>query len=175
MSEPAHIRYKQSGDLEDLASLYLPYKQRVFRMCMHYLKSAQDSEDAVVDIFLELKDKVLKYDIENFPSWLHSLVRNHCLKKLRTKARLIIVDENSAPERVESEYEKDQLDEWLEQLPDAIDGLDERQRWCIVLFYLHGKSYKEIEQLMHYSPMEVKSAIQNGKVKLRKILEENDK
>ncbi len=139
-------------------------------MCMHYLKNAQDSEDAVVDIFLELRDKLRQHQVENFPAWLHTVVRNHCLKKLRKKARMWTVDESLLPELVESAYERDHIDELLDRLPPAIDDLDEKQRWCIVLFYLHGKSYREIEQEMGYSAMEVKSAIQNGKVKLKKIL-----
>jgi RNA polymerase sigma-70 factor, ECF subfamily len=162
--------YRESQNLKHLVELFKPFEKGVFRMCMHYLKHTQDSEDAVVDIFLELKDKVLKYDIQNFPAWLHTLVRNHCLKKLKAKARILLVEGNIPDEHVESEENTDQLDRMLVALPAAIDELDERQRWCIVLFYLHGKSYKEIESLRDCSAMEVKSAIQNGKIKLKKIL-----
>lgn len=165
------LKYRTTKNLNDLAELYRPYRQRVFRMCMHYLKHAQDSEDAVVDIFIELRDKLLKYDIENFNAWLYTLTRNHCLKKLRSKGREILMDEFFSKDLVESEWEEDHIDRWLERLPDAIESLDEKQRWCIILFYLHGKSYKEIEMERDYTPMEVKSAIQNGKIKLKKILE----
>ncbi|RLD22048.1 MAG: hypothetical protein DRI69_02325 [Bacteroidetes bacterium] len=169
--EPNHLAtYRKSQNLKHLAELFKPYELRVFRMCMHYLKHTQDSEDAVVDIFLELKDKVLKYDIQNFPAWLHTLVRNHCLKKLNAKARILLLEENIPTQLMESTDTTDQIDRLLEALPEAIDELDERQRWCIVLFYLHGRSYKEIEKLRHCSSMEVKSAIQNGKIKLKKIL-----
>ncbi len=169
--EPNHLAtYRKSQKLRHLVELYKPYEKRVFRMCMHYLKHTQDSEDAVVDIFLELKEKTLKYDIQNFPAWLHTLVRNHCLKKLKVKARKLLLEENIPTKLVESTDTTDQIDRLLEALPEAIDALEERQRWCIVLFYLHGKSYKEIEKLQECSPMEVKSAIQNGKIKLKKIL-----
>ena len=163
--------YRKSGDIKFLAQAYSCFQADVFRMCMYYLKHAQDSEDAVVNIFLEIRDKYLKYEIENFPGWLHTLTRNHCLKRIKAKARLWVVDESFLPELVESEYESDHIDRWLSELPEAIDALDTKQRWCIVLFYLHGKSYQEIEQEMGYTNMEVKSAIQNGKIKLRKILE----
>lgn len=168
--ESEHLKaYRNSHDLKKLVQLYKPYELNVLRMCMHYLKHAQDSEDAVVDIFLELKDKVLKYDIQNFPAWLHTLTRNHCLKKLKSKARILLLEETISKELVEFEESTDQLGRILEALPAAIDELEERQRWCIVLFYLHGKSYKEIELLRDCSAMEVKSATQNGKIKLRKF------
>ena len=165
------LKYRATNDLNYLVELYQPYQQKVFRMCMHYLKHAHDSEDAVVDIFIELKDKLLKYDVDNFPAWLHTLVRNHCLKKLRKKGRILLTEDFFSAGLVESEWEEDQIDRWLERLPDAIESLDDKQRWCIVLFYLHGKSYREIEAECNFSSMEVKSAIQNGKIKLKKILE----
>jgi RNA polymerase sigma-70 factor (ECF subfamily) len=162
--------YRRSHNLKDLMSLYKPYQQRVFRMSMHYLKNMGDSEDAVVDIFLELKEQLLKHEVENFPAWLHSVVRNHCLKKLQKKARSMLAEVEFAPLRMESDRINDLSDRMLELLPRAIDNLSERQRWCIVLFYLQGKSYHEIEVLKGYTNMEVKSAIQNGKIQLEKYL-----
>ena len=173
MKDSALTRYQQTRDLQYLAELYEPYRIKVFRMCMYYLKHAQDSEDAVVDIFLELKEKLLKYDVGNFDSWLHTLTRNYCLKKLRSKSSRIIDEDFFRLQNVDSQGSEDQVDEWLEKLPAAIDQLGDRQRWCIVLFYLHGKSYREIETQMNFSAMEVKSAIQNGKIKLKKLLESN--
>lgn len=86
---------------------------------------------------------------------------------------MLLQDENNVPEHVESDEDVNQVDRLLEALPAAIDELDERQRWCIVLFYLHGKTYKEIETLRNCTAMEVKSAIQNGKIKLKKMLSNN--
>ena len=83
---------------------------------------------------------------------------------------MLLIEENLITVRVEIEEESNQVNRLLEVLPAVIDELDERQRWCIVLFYLHGKSYKEIETLMNCTAMEVKSAIQNGKIKLKKML-----
>ena len=165
------VKYRQSGDLRDLASLYKPYQQRIFRMCMHYLKDAGESEDAVVDIFLELKEALLRHEVQNFSSWLHSVVRNHCLKKLQKNARRMLAEAEFAPALVEFAEVEDQTNTLLGILPDAIDSLSERQRWCIVLFYLQGKSYREIEVLKGYTGMEVKSAIQNGKIQLKKLIE----
>ncbi|MDX1410246.1 MAG: sigma-70 family RNA polymerase sigma factor [Saprospiraceae bacterium] len=165
--------YRESQDLSVLESLYRPFLPKVFRQCMHYLKHEQDSEDAVVDIFLELREKLLRYEVQNFPAWLHTVARNHCLKRLRNSGRILLTETFSEPGFMESGFETDQIDDYLARLPDAIDHLEERQRWCIVLFYLQGKSYREIESLMGYSPMEVKSGIQNGRIKLKKHLEDD--
>ena len=162
--------YQQSGDLNVLKDLYTPYQAKVLRLCMHYLKNAAVAEDAVVDIFLEIKDKIPKYQIDNFPAWLHTVARNHCLKLLRQNARQISAELRALEQKVEFHQEEHHMDVLLEQLPEAIDALEERQRRCIVLHYLHKKSYKEIEQISGYTAMEVKSGIQHGKRKLKKIL-----
>ncbi|MDX1476321.1 MAG: sigma-70 family RNA polymerase sigma factor [Saprospiraceae bacterium] len=163
--------YRASRDIQILGQIYKPFLPRVFRLCMHYLKHEQDSEDAAVDIFLELRGKLLKHEVQHFPAWLHTLARNHCLKKLRGKGRILLTSTFSDPERVESQPETDHLDEYLERLPDVIEMLEDRQRRCIVLFYLQGRSYKEIASLTGYSAMEVKSGIQNGRIKLKKMLD----
>lgn len=167
-----HINtYKSSGDLEVLSLIYQQYTRKVFRVCMHYLKNVQDSEDAVVDIFLELREKLRKHDVRNFSSWLHTVTRNHCLKKLRGKGKLLLRDTFSEEDHVELQEDMDQLDELIAKLPDAMSRLDVRQQRCIEMFYLQGKSYKEIVSSTGYSPMEVKSGLQNGKIKLKKLLE----
>ncbi len=138
---------------------------------MHYLKNAKDSEDACVDIYLELKAKLLTHEIRNFPGWLYRVCQNHCLKKLRKKSKVIFEELNFSHEKVESETSGDHYDRFLELLPSCIDELSEDQRQCIVLFYLHGKSYKEIEEMKGFDFKKIKSSIQHGKKQLKKKLQ----
>ena len=164
-------KYRKERRLGDLVVLYSRYESVVFRVCMKILKNAHDSEDATVDVFLELKDKIYNYKIKNFPAWLYRVVQNHCFKKLRKKGVKIIREVNSSDEKVESTSNEDHIEKMLQLLPNAIDELSEEQRWCIVLFYLHGKTYKEIEHLKGYSFNLIKSSIQHGKKNLKKKIE----
>lgn len=166
------LAYKKSRDLQVLQKLYLSYQPYLFRQCMSILKHPQDSEDACVEIFLILKDKLLAHDVEYFPSWLFMVTRNHCLKKLRSKGKMIFESEENILDKGEIEEKQDHIDEYLHNLPEAIDQLEETQRKCIVFFFLHGKSYKEIEQLFGFPFNKIKSSIQNGKKNLRKIIME---
>ena len=61
-----------------------------------------------------------------------------------------------------------------EQLKQAINSLDEHQRICIELFYLHNKRYTAIAELTDYSILQVKSYIQNGKRNLKNYLINNN-
>ena len=53
------------------------------------------------------------------------------------------------------------------KLPEAIKKLNEEQRICIELFYLHEKSYKEVADTTNFTLNQVKSFIQNGKRNLK--------
>ncbi len=141
---------------------------------MGILKHAQDSEDACVEIFLILKEKLLTHKVEYFPSWLYMVSKNHCLKKLRKKGRLIFEDEGKIVDKGEILEKEDHIDEYLEKLPDAIDQLESSQKKCIVLFFLHGKSYKEIEEIEGYPFKKIKSSIQHGKKNLLKIMTQDE-
>lgn len=163
--------FQTSGDQKVLKQLFEIHKQKIFRLCMHYLKNATEAEDATVDIYLQLNDKLRKTNISNFSSWLYVVCKNHALKKLAFKSRVLLAEETFLSIGVKSNGSEDHINELLEMLPDAVDQLSVDQRWCIVLFYLHNKSYKEIEQIRGYDFNKVKSSIMHGKKNLLKILE----
>jgi RNA polymerase sigma-70 factor (ECF subfamily) len=66
---------------------------------------------------------------------------------------------------------KEEYDESiLISLHQALAALKEKQKVCVELMYLEGKSYQEISEMTGYSLKEVKSYIQNGKRNLRNML-----
>ena len=72
-------KYRQQSDMQALGQLYDRYLELTYGVCLKYLKSASRAEDAVMHIFEELSEKVLKHDIKQFRSWLYVLAKNHCL------------------------------------------------------------------------------------------------
>ena len=163
-------QYKSTRDLAVLANLFKRYDQKLFRTCMKYLKHAADSEDACVDMFLLVREQLLRYDVENFGAWLYTLCRNHCIKKLKERAKSWTGENILVVEDVNNGQSETHKEKWLEKLPEAIDELSEEQRSCVILFYLHGKSYKEVSAIKGYTTNQVRSYIQHGKIKLKKLL-----
>ena len=88
--------FKESGDLNILAELYKRYMELVYAVSLKYLKDSEASKDVVMEVFEELIHKLKKHDVVNFKSWLYTLVKNHCLMKLRILSRhkSVILDEN---------------------------------------------------------------------------------
>lgn len=160
--------------------LFNRYSHLVFGVCMKYLKNEDESKDAVMQIFENLLDVLKKQEVENFRSWLYTVSKNHCLIILRKQKSTENVRagyfEKIHTEIMESQdvyhqYNKTDLNEKLPYLQPAIEKLNDEQRKCIELLYLHDKSYQEVSSLTGYSLKQVKSYVQNGKRNLRNYLE----
>lgn len=172
-------RYKQSGEVYYVGILFQRYTHLLLGICLKYLKNEEDSKDAVMDIFEQITVALLKHEVANFKSWLHTLTRNHCLMKLRKPEmkRLITqevaeLDENLIMENAEAEHliNEEEREAQLRHLPAALNQLNAEQKACIELFYLQSKSYQEVAEATGYSLNQVKSYIQNGKRNLKIIL-----
>jgi RNA polymerase sigma factor (sigma-70 family) len=80
----------------------------------------------------------------------------HIPDELKEQHSKVVPDEDDSEQR----REKENL---LQRIEDALQTLNEEQRKCVILFYLHKKSYTEITEATGYSLLQVKSFIQNGK------------
>ncbi|MCH5327460.1 MAG: sigma-70 family RNA polymerase sigma factor [Coprobacter sp.] len=171
-------RYLRSGETEYFGILYDRYIPLVYGVCLKYLRSAEDAEDAVMQLFEELTVKVRQYEIDRFRTWLYSVVRNHCLQLLRREEREIPVDWAAFP--ADSDEFLDLLgeegdEEQLRALHHCLDRLPEEQRISIRAFFLAQKSYAEIADETGYVLKSVKSYIQNGKRNLKLCIEKTTK
>ena len=166
-------RYKKSGDVNLVGELYKRHTVFAFGVCMKYLKDEDECHDAVMQIFEKLMVDLKKHEVENFRAWLHTVTRNHCLMYLRSRKKFedkqIPLEDNlnagmESAHDVHPEVEKEQMLQYMEE---ALDGLNDKQRLCVDLFYLKQKSYEEVASETGFSMNEVKSFIQNGKRNLK--------
>ena len=162
--------FKESGDLNILAELYKRYMELVYAVSLKYLKDSEASKDVVMEVFEELIHKLKKHDVVNFKSWLYTLVKNHCLMKLRILSRhkSVILDENGM--HLQEELHQDDVNEkeWqLQRMSDCIQKLAAEQKLTVELFYLQQKCYREISTITGLDWNKVRSLIQNGRRNLK--------
>ncbi|HEX7365753.1 MAG TPA: sigma-70 family RNA polymerase sigma factor [Pelobium sp.] len=162
--------YKTSGDLQVLGNLYKNYMPLVYGLCLKYLQNAEQSQDAVMQIFEELIDKLRNHDVKNFKSWLYVLSRNFCLMELRKNKKVNIV--NIEDTFVESAAllhhdDNDTKENRLLLMEACLETLVDEQRKTLQLFYLEQKCYTEVADKTGYELKKVKSYIQNGKRNLK--------
>ena len=171
-------QYLRSGDAEYFGILYNRYIPLVYGLCLKYLRAPEDAEDAVMQLFEELSDKVKHYEISNFKTWLYSVAKNHCLQLLRRDAREFLADWNTLVAE-SGEFldllEEEGDEEQLKALHHCLDRLPEEQRVSVCEFFLSEKSYAEIAEQTGYLLKSVKSYIQNGKRNLKLCIEKTTK
>jgi RNA polymerase sigma-70 factor (ECF subfamily) len=162
--------YRQSSDLTILARLYQRYLDLLYGVCLKYLGEREAARDAVMEIFEELSQKLLKHEVTHFKGWLYTLARNHCLMQLRSSGRVKIHPFD--PELMQTADDWHLMDKMeqearLDRLSSCIEALSAEQRTAVRLFYLENKCYKEIETITGMDWNKVRSLIQNGRRNLK--------
>lgn len=167
--------YKQTQEMRVLSDLYQRYMELVYGVCLKYFKDAEQSKDAVMNIFEELVEKLKLHEVSNFKSWLHTLTRNHCLMQLRTPKNLKTTELNVDYMHLEETVHLNGMLEKEAQfikLEKCIEILSDEQRQTIQLFYLQQKCYDEIAEITGFEWNKVRSYIQNGRRNLKSCMEE---
>jgi RNA polymerase sigma factor (sigma-70 family) len=165
--------YYTSHDQQWVGILLERYTLLLFGVCMKYLKDEHEAQDCVQQIFLKVLTEVGRYRIDYFKSWLYMVAKNHCLMKLRSTNSKILreLTDEAVPATESNKTELLENERTYELLGEAMEELSTEQRQCVTLFYLQKLSYSEISEQTGYSPMQVKSYIQNGKRNLKLLLE----
>jgi len=163
-----------TGNNDWLGILLPRYTLLLLGVCMKYLKNEEEAKDCVQQIFVKVITELRKYRVDYFKSWIYTVARNHCLMKLRDQhgqpaplSETMAAAWDEEPGR-NSHLEKEQ---WLEWMSQSLGELSPEQKLCVTLFYLEKRSYQEISLKTGYTPMQVKSYIQNGKRNLKLSME----
>jgi RNA polymerase sigma factor (sigma-70 family) len=149
----------------------------IYGLCLKYLKDAEAARDAVMQIFEELIPKVKKHEIQNFRPWLYQLAKNHCLMHLRSPKNLKTIEiDLSVMQTDEGSHLNGILEkeENLDRLEYCMTTLSADQRKAVQLFYLEGRCYKEIVEMMGQEWNQVRSFIQNGRRNLKSCMEKKE-
>src|SRR5437773_2116015 len=117
ISEPTEaIARARAGDAEAWGQLYREYAPAIFRFCRRAMPTREDAEDATMEIFMKLKNKLSQYDTtRSFSAWLYKVAANHCWDILRRRK----IRQDKETEDVESvpleHPEPSQLEKLIEQ------------------------------------------------------------
>jgi RNA polymerase sigma factor (sigma-70 family) len=168
-------RFYADKNNEWLGLLLERYTLLLFGVCLKYLRNEEEAKDSVQQIFLKAITELHKYKVEYFKSWIYMVARNHCLMMLRDRHgriqspitdKILLAASEENPKK--SHIEKEDL---LDRMGLALLELNKEQKQCLTLFYLEKKTYQEVAEITGFTPMQVKSHIQNGKRNLKILLE----
>ncbi|MGD0840911.1 MAG: sigma-70 family RNA polymerase sigma factor [Candidatus Acidiferrales bacterium] len=155
VAEPTEIIDRaRRGDSEAWGEVYRRYAPAIFRFCRRILPTREDAEDATMEIFLKLRDKIRQYDPDRpFSAWLYRVATNHCWDQLRRRN----VRHDKETDDIEgmplqhpdpSQLEKMITERTGTDVRKALATLPARARMALVLRYYAEMSYEEIAEAL---------------------------
>jgi len=159
---------------QQLRSWVTQYTERLVRLAYTYVRDQATAEDCVQDAFLKAYKSMsqLKNKDDPFP-WLVRIVINECRSFHRKGWREIVT--SVLPEATRGSAEETVLRRTRdEDLRNAVLSLPEKYRLPLILFYFEGLSSHDVAEILDTNNGTVRTRLNRGREKLRKLLKEGD-
>jgi RNA polymerase sigma-70 factor (ECF subfamily) len=180
--EAEAIARAQQGDKAMFEFLYRLHSPRVYALCLRMVGDVADAEDLTQEAFLLLFRKIHTFRGESaFSTWLHRLVVNLVLMRIRRKplpaisiegpadpgkdSGTLSIDPGAPDLLMEGTLDRINLARCIEQLPAGC-------RTSFVLHDVQGYKHSEIAAILGCSVGSSKSQLHKARARLRELLHE---
>jgi RNA polymerase sigma-70 factor (ECF subfamily) len=191
LSDEQLIEILREGQTSALDELYERYARNLFVFCDHTLGSldAQETEDLVQEVFIRVIKAAHTFDSTkaSFRTWLYQIARNRCIDTKRRRGRFAFLrlDSQSTTatpgDHLPLEEALPALDDDIESqmiesaegqaIRDCIRALEnDEERQAILLYYLAGKVYREIADILGKSLSTAKNRVHTAQEKVKDCL-----
>jgi RNA polymerase sigma-70 factor (ECF subfamily) len=173
------IARARAGDTQAWGDLYREFAPAIFRFCRRAMPTREDAEDATMEIFMKLRDKLVQYDQRrSFAAWLYRVAANHCWDMLRRRKARHDKDTQDIEDLPLEAPEPNQLEKLIEErtseeVRKALDKLSARARMALVMRYYSDMSYDEIADALGVRRPFVGVVLLRARHELRQALGEN--
>ncbi|HET9446365.1 MAG TPA: sigma-70 family RNA polymerase sigma factor [Steroidobacteraceae bacterium] len=152
-------RLAQAGDARAFEALVVKYQRRIARHVARFIKSADDVEDVVQEVFVRAYRGLGAFRGESqFYSWLYRIASNTALNHLRRASDDVLLGDEAPDERAgefvpgASDAAQPERTLMAEQIADAVQRalakLQPQLAEALMLFEVDKKSYAEIAQML---------------------------
>jgi RNA polymerase sigma-70 factor (family 1) len=177
ISDAELVEKLRKGDIEAFDAVFDKYSARLFGFALNYLKSKEEAEGLVQDVFLKIWEnrKKLKKDA-SLKSYLFTISYHNICKFFRKKQLQGKLNEEiglTAGISMETEQSVD-YQSTLEQIEKLIMQLPPKQKVIFEKSRKEGKSTREIADEMHLAPGTVDNHISAALKFLRKHISGNN-
>ena len=164
------VKRSISGDADAFLELMEKNSLAMYKVARGILDNDEDAADAIQDTILTCFEKIhtLK-NPEYFKTWMIRILINKCKDILRLGRRMVCVEELPEQE-TGSTVEAEANLEWKE----ALQGLDEKYRLIVVLFYAEGLRTAEIGKLLQLPDSTVRTRLARGREQLARYYAETE-
>ena len=164
----------KNGDFESFDQLFKKYSKRLYGFAIGYLKSREDAEELVQDIFIKVWENRADLDEnQSFNSYLFTIAKNTILNHFRKKANQQSYI-NYIKHHTKLMHSKTEEDIIYSDLYDhtriVIDQLPSRRREIFLLNREHGYTNEEIAKRLNISKKTVENQITHAMKFIREKL-----
>ncbi len=176
----------QAGDDDAFEACVRAYSGQLLAVARRILSHEEDARDAVQDAFLSAFKGIGRFDgLSRISTWLHRIVVNAALSRLRTRRRRPETSiEDLLPHFAEGEHQIDPPAPWKatsvailqeqearDMVRGCINRLPETYRIVLVLRDIEGLSTEETAQLLDTTLGVVKTRLHRARQALRSFLD----
>ena len=169
------VRLAKAGDVEAFGRIYDLFVQRIFRFVRLKVRSQQEAEDIVQEVFVKAYKGLtgLKMEELNFSAWLYRIASNSINDYFRKKYRtpdIIAIDETfdiAGSQHVLREVE--QISD-LEIVAEIVTELPQVYRQVLEFRFFHDLSLDETAKVLGKSNLSIRLIQYRALKKMRKIL-----
>jgi len=163
----------------DFRTDVLPLKNELYRLALRITLNPAEAEDTVQDTMVRVWNRREQWDeIESIEAFCLTICRNLALDKAKKmEAQNTTLDDSHDPpdhSYASNPEEQTVQHDRIELVRRLINSLPEKQRSCIQLRDIEGKSYKEIAAVMDISEQQVKINIFRARQAIRQKYSETE-
>jgi RNA polymerase sigma-70 factor, ECF subfamily len=174
-SDKALIRRIAAGDQSAMRALFARYRVALYRWLLRLVDDGALAEDLLLsEVFLDVWRQAASFEARSSVStWLLAIARYKALsaRRRRTDAELDEATVSTVPDTADDPEVTLQKKNRAEALRQSLLRLSPHHREVIDLAYYHGKSVKEIAEIVSISEATVKTRMFYARRKLAELVE----
>ena len=148
--------------MHNIEEIYDSYAAMLYKIAFTYFANADDSEDAVQEVFVKYLKKAPSFqDEQHERAWLIRVTQRQCLDMLKAPSRLhtALDDETLLAHEEDRELKLAVLH--------RLNALPPKYKTAVVLHYYYGYTVREIAQILKISQSAVKMRLKRSREQLQ--------
>ena len=158
----------------------LPLKDMLFRLALRITLNHAEAEDVVQETMIRVWNRREQWDeIESIEAFITTICRNLALdrqKRMDNQGQMLSPEDHDTPDTSAASNPEQMAvsNDRIALVKKLMDQLPEKQRTCMHLRDIEGRSYKEIAQIMSISEQQVKVNIFRARQTIRQRYNETE-
>ena len=145
------------------------YERKVYRLCCSLLRDPDQAADAAQESLVRVWKALSRYDRRaSLSTWIYTITRNRCLTAIERRRETDSMSDPAVEQAVEAAQATapESGQDHLEVLRELVEGLPERYRSALTLFYYEERSVGEVAAMLGLPAGTVKTNLHRARAML---------